>query len=399
MKTKLTLNGLTGNFDLVTNELNANEVVNVPSGNLAATNAQAALNELQSDIDTRELAANKGIANGYASLDSGGKVPAAQLPNTVMEFKGQWNASTNSPTLANGTGNPGDTYIVSVAGTQNLGSGSVSYEVRDYVMYDGSIWQKSDASDAITSVFGRQGVVVATAGDYTASQVTNVPSGNVTSITVQAAIDELQFDIDTRASQTALTAHTGASTGVHGVSGSVVGTTGSQTLSGKSIDADANIITNIDNNDIKANAAIDATKISNGIVDNTEFDYLNGVTSAIQTQLNTHLPFIQVTGGLSDGSQLSPSATRYRQVHVITGSSNAVNTLSTTPFGGTPPPDGTMISVLCRSTTSLVVFPYSDATNGCLSVGDAVLAYGDSITFVWSTTMDRYVEISRTIGG
>ena len=46
-------------------------------------------------------------------------------------------------------------------------------------------------------------------------------------------------------------------------------------------------ITNIDNDEIKAGAAIDAAKIHDASVSNTEFGYLNGVTSAIQTQLNT----------------------------------------------------------------------------------------------------------------
>jgi len=40
------------------------------------------------------------------------------------------------------------------------------------------------------------------------------------------------------------------------------------------------------NADINASAAIDATKIAGGTVDNTEFGYLNGVTSAIQTQID-----------------------------------------------------------------------------------------------------------------
>jgi hypothetical protein len=40
------------------------------------------------------------------------------------------------------------------------------------------------------------------------------------------------------------------------------------------------------NADINASAAIDATKIANGTVSSTEFQYLDGVTSAIQTQLN-----------------------------------------------------------------------------------------------------------------
>jgi hypothetical protein len=43
------------------------------------------------------------------------------------------------------------------------------------------------------------------------------------------------------------------------------------------------------NADINASAGIDATKIAGGTVDNTEFGYLNGVTSAIQTQLTAKL--------------------------------------------------------------------------------------------------------------
>lgn len=57
-----------------------------------------------------------------------------------------------------------------------------------------------------------------------------------------------------------------------------------QTLTNKSIDADQNTITNIEDADIKTGAAINATKIAGGTVSNTEFGYLDGVTSAIQTQ-------------------------------------------------------------------------------------------------------------------
>jgi hypothetical protein len=62
--------------------------------------------------------------------------------------------------------------------------------------------------------------------------------------------------------------------------------TGSQTLTNKSIDSDNNTITNIVNADIKSGAAIDASKIANGTVSSTEFQYLNGVTSSIQNQIN-----------------------------------------------------------------------------------------------------------------
>jgi hypothetical protein len=60
------------------------------------------------------------------------------------------------------------------------------------------------------------------------------------------------------------------------------------TFTNKTFDADGtgNSITNIENANIKTGAAIDAAKVHDGTVSNTEFGYLNGVTSAIQTQLD-----------------------------------------------------------------------------------------------------------------
>ena len=113
-----------------------------------------------------------------------------------MEFQGTWNASTNTPTLADATGNTGDVYRVNVAGTQNLGSGSQTFAVGDWVMYDaGGVWRLAHAGgDQVNSVFGRAGVVTAQSGDYNASQITNTPAGNISSTDVQAAINELDTE-------------------------------------------------------------------------------------------------------------------------------------------------------------------------------------------------------------
>lgn len=72
----------------------ATTVTNAPAGNIAAITVQAAINELDNEKQaslgfTPENAASKGVAGGYASLDGGGKVPAAQLPgyvDDVLEF-------------------------------------------------------------------------------------------------------------------------------------------------------------------------------------------------------------------------------------------------------------------------------------------------------------------------
>lgn len=77
-----------------------------------------------------------------------------------------------------------------------------------------------------------------------------------------------------------------------GASGTLVSTTAVQTLTNKTIDADLNTISNIDDADIKIGAAINAAKIADGSVSNTEFQALNGVvgtivdTSSIQTLTN-----------------------------------------------------------------------------------------------------------------
>ena len=92
-------------------------------------------------------------SNGIPQLDVNGKILVSQLPNSVMEYKGTWNAATNTPTLADGTGNQGDVYLCNVAGTVNFGSGPISFVVGDQVIYSGTIWQKaSGATGTVTSV-------------------------------------------------------------------------------------------------------------------------------------------------------------------------------------------------------------------------------------------------------
>jgi hypothetical protein len=90
---------------------------------------------------------------GIPQLDVNGKILVSQLPNSVMEYKGTWDASTNTPTLVNGTGNQGDVYLCNVAGTVNFGAGAIAFFVGDQVIYSGSIWQRaSGATGTVTSV-------------------------------------------------------------------------------------------------------------------------------------------------------------------------------------------------------------------------------------------------------
>jgi hypothetical protein len=117
---------------------------------------------LQTQINARIQSTEKGAANGVATLDASGKIPTTQLGNSVMEYQGSWNASTNTPTLANGTGNAGDVYRVSVAGTRNLGAGNITFAVGDLVIYNGTVWERSPLG-VVLAVPNKQTFVLAAA--------------------------------------------------------------------------------------------------------------------------------------------------------------------------------------------------------------------------------------------
>jgi hypothetical protein len=60
----------------------------------------------------------------------------------ALNYKGTWNASTNSPTLADGTGAKGDYYVVSTAGTQTFGGVQLFFGLGDWIAYNGAVWQR-----------------------------------------------------------------------------------------------------------------------------------------------------------------------------------------------------------------------------------------------------------------
>ena len=106
-----------------------------------------------------------GVANGVATLDSSGQVPLSQIPPLGdLNYQGTWNATTNSPTLTSSVGTKGFYYVVSVAGTTNL-NGITDWQIGDWAVFNGSVWQKIDNTDAVTSVNGYTGTVVLTAAD------------------------------------------------------------------------------------------------------------------------------------------------------------------------------------------------------------------------------------------
>lgn len=64
----------------------------------------------------------------------------------ALNYKGTWNASTNSPALASSVGTKGDYYVVSVAGNTNL-NGNTLWGVGDWAVFNGSVWQRVEGGD------------------------------------------------------------------------------------------------------------------------------------------------------------------------------------------------------------------------------------------------------------
>jgi hypothetical protein len=85
----------------------------------------------------------------------------------AVTYKGTWNASANTPTLVSSSGTQGDYYVVNVAGTTTL-NGISDWEIGDWAIFNGSVWQKVDNTDAVSSVNGQVGTVVLTAANVNA---------------------------------------------------------------------------------------------------------------------------------------------------------------------------------------------------------------------------------------
>ena len=60
----------------------------------------------------------------------------------ALNYKGTWNASSNTPTLSDGTGAKGDYYVISTAGTQTFGGVQLFFGLGDWIAYNGAVWQR-----------------------------------------------------------------------------------------------------------------------------------------------------------------------------------------------------------------------------------------------------------------
>lgn len=112
-------------------------------------------------------------------------IAAKYLPASLtgaLTYQGSWNANTNTPTLASGTGTKGYYYVVNVAGSTNL-DGVNTWNIGDWAIFNGTIWQRlQNSGGTVTSVAGKTGAVTLVPGDITGLAAV-ASSGSYTDLT------------------------------------------------------------------------------------------------------------------------------------------------------------------------------------------------------------------------
>ena len=296
-----------------------------------------------------------GSALGVATLDSAGKVPISQIPDSVigaLSYQGTWDASTNTPTLTSSVGTKGYYYVVSVAGSTNL-NGITDWKIGDWAVYSGTAWQKIDNTDGVTSVNGYTGAVVLTQTDI---------SGTVPTSRTLTAGTGLTGGGDLSADRT------------FAIDSTVATLTGTQTLTNKTLTAPKiDLINDTNGNEIlglsPTASAVDYLTVKNGIGVGVPLHVYADGTSA---NIGLH---IQPKGTglvtISDGTDFNKGI-RFRS----SGSAaSAVTLLDAVATAGrvVTLPDATTTLVGRDTTDTLTNKSISGSTNTLSNIGNASL--------------------------
>ena len=295
------------------------------------------------------------IADTDSILGAFGKVQnqISALVGGVM-YEGTWNASTNTPTIVSSVGSKGDYYIVATAGNTNI-NGITSWNVGDWIIFNGSSWDKVDNTDAVSSVNGYTGAVNLVTSDIAESGNLYYTEGRVSANTDVAANTAARHNAVTLGTANGLSLSTQALS----LAAASTSTTGALTST------DWNTFNG------KQNALINPIT---GIALNTQIAIFNG-TSTITGSAN--LIFDSVNGRMGIGSSTTP----FYQLDV-TGNGRFTSDLYANKFilpTGTSTQflkaDGTIdtSTYLTTSGASTTYVPYTGAT-GDVTLGSHTLS-------------------------
>ena len=105
-----------------------------------------------------------------------------------LSYQGTWNASTNTPTLTSSVGTTNYYYVVGTSGSTNL-NGITDWVAGDWAIFNGTVWQKIDQTNLVTSVNTKTGAVTLTYTDVNAIGSVTSTDGSVSVSTVSGVAD------------------------------------------------------------------------------------------------------------------------------------------------------------------------------------------------------------------
>jgi hypothetical protein len=225
----------------------------------------------------------------------------------TLSYQGSWNALTNTPALTSSVGTNGYYYVVSVAGSTNL-NGITDWQVGDWAIFNGSIWQKIDQTNTVTSVNGQTGAVSLGYADLAGA----IPTWNQNT--------------------------TGTAANVTGVVAVVNGGTGASTASGARTNLGLGTI---------ATQNANAVAITGGAIDGTTIGASTASTGRFSDLTDTGLTAGRVTyagtgGNLVDSANLT-----------FNGTSLTATNIDNTAIGATTPAAGTFTTLTATGQTDL----------------------------------------------
>jgi hypothetical protein len=179
---------------IIVSDQAANVVYAGPAAGAAAPTTFRAL--VNADLPASGVAANtygSSTAIPVLTVNAKGVVTSATTASFTggLSYQGSWDASTNTPALASSVGVNGYYYIVSVAGSTNL-NGITDWQVGDWAIFNGTVWQKIDQTNLVSSVNGQTGVVSIAYADLAGSIPTwAIANGGTGQTTAGAAFNAL----------------------------------------------------------------------------------------------------------------------------------------------------------------------------------------------------------------
>lgn len=221
---------------------------------------------------TASMLSSMGATTGQVMKYNGTQWIPTTIPNT-QNYLGAWDAFANNPDLTIPSTTVGDFYIVSKSGTFN----ATSFAIGDWIISDGASWQIiPHSSEVVASFQGRRGIVTLLPADYVSllNGSSKLPGSSIN--------DFLDVNIVTPVNGSVLKYNSVAGKWMVGVD-----EIGDPAFSGTPNKA---VVTD-------GSGALTASATTA-----TELGYLSGVTSSIQTQLNSKLSTSLTNGNIYVGN-------------------------------------------------------------------------------------------------